>query len=141
MSLHFEQAFGTINADETRRCVFIEQIQRFWERHQVTPDEILSVYRQGRHTVLCCQSGAEIYCTDPMRQVLEALPAEDFLSISRSAIVRRDKIVHISSSGVYTMAERMVTILMGDKVEPRRVYISEHADFNKEDHFEGWVTG
>ena len=39
------------------------------------------------------------------------------------------------------MAERMVTILMGDKVEPRRVYISEHADFNKEDHFEGWVTG
>ena len=33
------------------------------------------------------------------------------------------------------MAERMVTILMGDKVEPRRVYISEHADFNKEDHF------
>lgn len=97
--MHFKQAFGTINADETRRRVFIEQIQRFWERHQVTPDEILSVYRQGRHTVLCCQSGAEIYCTDPMHQVLEALPAEDFLSISRSAIVRRDKIVHISSSG------------------------------------------
>ena len=55
--------------------------------------------------MLCCQSGAEIYCTDPMHQVLEALPAEDFLSISRSAIVRRDKIVHISSSGVYTMAD------------------------------------
>ncbi|MGI6174253.1 MAG: DNA gyrase/topoisomerase IV subunit B [Christensenellales bacterium] len=32
-------------------------------------------------------------------------------------------------------AERMVTILMGDKVEPRRLYISEHADFNKEDTF------
>ncbi|MDY4519505.1 MAG: DNA topoisomerase subunit B [Candidatus Spyradocola sp.] len=38
-------------------------------------------------------------------------------------------------------AERMVTILMGDKVEPRRLYISDHADFNKEDKFEGWVNG
>ena len=25
---------------------------------------------------------------------------------------------------------------MGDKVEPRRDYITEHADFNKEDHFD-----
>lgn len=123
--MHFEQAFGTINANETRRRVFIEQIQRFWERHQVTPDEILSVYRQGRHTVLCCQSGAEIYCTDPMRQVLEALPAEDFLSISRSAIVRRDKIVHISSSGVYTMAD-------GKTFQGRTRYLSTHRKLKRE---------
>ena len=32
-------------------------------------------------------------------------------------------------------AERMITILMGDKVEPRRDYISEHAYFNKADSF------
>ena len=32
-------------------------------------------------------------------------------------------------------AERMVTILMGDKAEPRKAYISAHANFNKEDHF------
>ena len=38
-------------------------------------------------------------------------------------------------------AERMVTILMGDKVEPRRLYISEQANFNKVDAFEGWVKG
>jgi len=32
-------------------------------------------------------------------------------------------------------AERLVTILMGDKPEPRKLYISEHANFNKEDRF------
>ena len=32
-------------------------------------------------------------------------------------------------------AERMVTILMGDKVEPRKDYIFTYADFNKKDNF------
>ena len=31
--------------------------------------------------------------------------------------------------------ERQVTVLMGDKVEPRREYISRYANFNKEDNF------
>ena len=33
-------------------------------------------------------------------------------------------------------ADRMVTVLMGDKVEPRREYITAYADFNREDNFE-----
>ncbi|MBQ2700514.1 MAG: type IIA DNA topoisomerase subunit B [Clostridia bacterium] len=33
-------------------------------------------------------------------------------------------------------AERMITILMGDKVEPRKEYISKYANFNREDNFE-----
>ena len=34
-----------------------------------------------------------------------------------------------------TAVERKVTVLMGDKVEPRREYISRYANFNKEDNF------
>ncbi len=34
-----------------------------------------------------------------------------------------------------TEVERRVTVLMGDKVEPRREYISLYANFNKEDNF------
>ncbi len=36
--------------------------------------------------------------------------------------------------------EHLVTILMGDKVAPRKEYISEYADFNKEDTFAGNVS-
>ena len=30
----------------------------------------------------------------------------------------------------------MVSLLMGDRVDPRREYIIAHADFNKADHFD-----
>ena len=32
-------------------------------------------------------------------------------------------------------AEKLITTLMGDDIDSRKAYISEHADFNKEDAF------
>lgn len=32
-------------------------------------------------------------------------------------------------------AEKLITTLMGDDIDSRKAYISEHADFNKEDTF------
>ena len=44
------------------------------------------------------------------------------------------KLMRVSIEDV-AQAERLVTILMGDKVEPRREYISQYANFNREDSF------
>ena len=49
------------------------------------------------------------------------------------------KLVQVTIEDVAEV-ERRVTVLMGDKVEPRRAYISEYADFNKVDNFQP-VTG
>ncbi len=48
----------------------------------------------------------------------------------------RRKLVQVTIEDA-AQADRMVTILMGDKVEPRRDYISAYADFNRPDNFEG----
>ncbi|MBP3410526.1 MAG: type IIA DNA topoisomerase subunit B [Clostridia bacterium] len=45
------------------------------------------------------------------------------------------KLVQVTIEDVAEV-ERRVTVLMGDKVEPRRAYISEYADFNKVDNFQ-----
>ncbi|MBR6955332.1 MAG: DNA gyrase subunit B [Clostridia bacterium] len=45
------------------------------------------------------------------------------------------KLIQVSIDDA-AQADRLVTILMGDKVEPRRDYISEFADFNRQDTFQ-----
>ena len=47
----------------------------------------------------------------------------------------RRKLMRVSIEDA-ALVDRLTTVLMGDKVEPRRDYISEHADFNRPDNFE-----
>ncbi len=37
-------------------------------------------------------------------------------------------------------ADRMITVLMGEKVDPRKEYIIEHAEFNKRDNFDEHIA-
>jgi DNA gyrase subunit B len=38
-----------------------------------------------------------------------------------------------------TEAERLITTLMGDRLEERKAYISEHANFNKADNYKDMI--
>ena len=54
--------------------------------------------------------------------------------VSYTHLPQNRKMMQVSIEDA-TEAERMVTILMGDKVEPRRAYIQQYANFNKQDAF------
>ena len=48
---------------------------------------------------------------------------------------RNRSIIQVSIDDA-AQADKLVTILMGDKVDPRRQYISTYANFNKTDIFQ-----
>ena len=47
---------------------------------------------------------------------------------------KKRKLVRVTIEDA-AQAEKLVSVLMGDAIEPRRNYIVDHADFNKEDSF------
>ena len=80
-------------------------LERYFKRNHIEPDNILYIYRNSGKTLICSESGEIASSTVRMQDLLEFLPEGEFLSISRSAIVRRDKILNISKDGVYTMPD------------------------------------
>lgn len=81
------------------------RFNKIFKRHKIEPEKILCIYHDKRMNMICLDTGNEIDCTATMQELLAFLPEEDFLSISRSTIVRRDKIINISYEGVYTMID------------------------------------
>ena len=104
-------------------------LARFFKRHHIETDKILYVYHKDRKSVICLDSGDEIECSAPMQELLAFLPKEDFLSISRSTIVRREKIINISHDGIYTMID-------GRDFQGRTRYMSTHRRLRKEMEFD-----
>lgn len=103
-------------------------LERYFKRNHIEPDNILYIYRNSGKTVICSKSGEIASSTVRMQDLLEFLPKGEFLSISRSAIVRRDKILNISKDGVYTMPD-------GKTLQGRTRYLSTHRRLRKEMHF------
>ena len=100
-------------------------LQRFFKRNKIEIEKILYIYHHDRKTVVCHEPGREIFSSAPLQEVLAFLPEEDFISISRNAIVRRDKILNISHDGVYTMLD-------GKTFQDRTRYLSTHRRLKKE---------
>ena len=100
-------------------------LERFFKRNKIEIEKILYIYHHDRKTVVCHEPGREIFSSAPLQEVLAFLPEEDFISISRNAIVRRDKILNISHEGVYTMLD-------GKTFQGRTRYLSTHRRLKKE---------
>lgn len=100
-------------------------LQRFFKRNKIEIEKILYIYHHDRKTVVCHEPGREIFSSAPLQEVLAFLPEEDFISISRNAVVRRDKILNISHDGVYSMLD-------GKTFQGRTRYLSTHRRLKKE---------
>ena len=64
------------------------------------------IYRCKKRTVIHCVDGREEDSLIPIYELQEFLPQDDFISIAKGVLVRRDQIAHISNDGVYTMIDR-----------------------------------
>lgn len=100
-------------------------IQRFFKRHHIEVNNIISVFSCGRNTMICLRAGEEVSSNIRLRDMLAILPAEDYISISRSVIVRRDAILAISDKGIYTTID-------GRTFQGRQRYLSAHKKLRKE---------
>ncbi|MFW5651797.1 MAG: LytTR family transcriptional regulator DNA-binding domain-containing protein [Acetivibrio ethanolgignens] len=104
-------------------------LERFFKRHHLEIEDILYIYRRDRKSVICSESGEEASFAIPMHELLAFLPEGEFISISRNAIVHRDKILNISHDGVYTMAD-------GKTFQGRTRYLSTHRRLRREMNFD-----
>ena len=100
-------------------------LHAYFEKHHLKPEEILYIYHKNRKTVICPDHGESLELFAPVRRVLEILPKDDFLNISKGVVVRRDRIVGISRDGVYTMSD-------GKTFQGRKRGLSEHRRLGKE---------
>ncbi len=100
-------------------------LNAYFEKHHLKPEEILYIYHKDRKTVICPDHSEEIELYVPVRRVLDILPKDDFLNINKGVVVRRDRIVDISKDGVYTMLD-------GRTFQGRRRNLSTHRRLGKE---------
>ena len=100
-------------------------LEKFFKRNKIEIEKVLYIYHRDRKTIVCQEPGREAFTSTPLQEILVFLPDEDFISISRNAIVRRDKILNISHDGVYTMLD-------GKTFQGRTRYLSNHRRLKKE---------
>lgn len=103
----------------------MRDLNAYLKKYHLKPEEILYIYHKNRKTVICPENGEKIELFATVRSILEILPKDDFLNISKGVVVRRDRIVSISREGVYTMAD-------GQTFQGRKRALSMHRHLGKE---------
>lgn len=83
----------------------MSDLNRWMQKHNLCPENILYLYRNDRKTVVHRMDGVEAALYAPMHGVLSVLPEDQFLNISKGIAVNRSQIVNIGNDGVYTMSD------------------------------------
>lgn len=99
--------------------------KKWLQKRSIYADNILYLYRQERKTVIHREDGEEFSLFAPLCTLLELLPENEFLNISKGIAVRRDRIVNIDHDGIYTMSD-------GKAFQGRKRNLSEHRRLQKE---------
>ena len=103
----------------------MKNIDRYFKRHHIEIEHILSAYCHGRNTIICLDSGEEVSCTIRLYELMELLPEDEFVTICRGTLVRKNGILAISNDGTYTMLD-------GRIFHGRKRYLSEHKKLRDE---------
>ena len=78
--------------------------EKWLEKHGLTADNILYLYRRERKTVIHREDGEEFALFAPLHTLLALLPESDFLNINKGVAVSRGRIIGIDRNGIYTMS-------------------------------------
>lgn len=78
---------------------------KWLEKHELSAENILYLYRQSRRTVIHREDGEEFAPFAPLQVLLALLPEADFLHINKGVAVNRARIINIDTDGVYTMSD------------------------------------
>ena len=91
----------------------------YFNKRHLSPENILYICRKDNKTIVHPLEGESVASLIPVHEMQSVLPPEDFISISKGVLVRRDCIAHISHDGVYTMTD-------GRTFQGRKRNLSEH---------------
>ncbi len=91
-----------ITAKESR--AMLDKVERFFEKNNVIPAQIMYVTREGRQTLLTLDGGRIADCYIPIKYIYGLLPVGSFLNITKGVLINR-KYISTIEDGTYTMTD------------------------------------
>ena len=103
----------------------VSAIERFLSRHRLRARDILYLCRENGSTVLHLEGGMTLETFHPVKEFTTVLPPEQFVSVNKGTLVRRDAIAH-EDGGILMLSDGAVfTVRRTDKATP--VYETKEA--------------